>query len=492
MADDLEENGQNVGAAEVFSFASDSKKSTDTGLISTPSLLTPSTEILCLFCEKIFQFYKEKDEYLAHLYLKHRLVIADEDKIGIFHEYLLYWREKFNGMDENLPNYCTTMLLDQLPDGTPSKDEKYYLLCDVLPQDAELRQQLHKKRLEQTLEQHQLERIDTKYSRACLFCRDSIETTRSDYVKHLFSKHFLQLGKPENLVYIDELIDTVQSKLNALICVYCEKVFRDRPTLKEHMRKKGHKRINPNNTSYDRFFLVNYQNGKFSAEQTRRGKHGRKMGTQEGGKSNKDSMRWQPKINSTKQKPTDSSSTENLHEPSTLFESDNDSNWSDWDGEQEEIKCLYCMQTARDFAKLKVHMNEVHRIDFDGRTLELTFYERIKVVNFIRRQMELSQCVVCDEQFTGNVELEQHMNLMEHCSIGSREQWDRPEYYFPTREDDPFLCSLNDVCGPNHTDDEYESITTIEKSPVVVVPEDSNVSINLHAEALSKERLSSI
>lgn len=473
MAEDLEESNQNVGAVGPFSLASDSKKSNNLESTSTPSSLTPSIEILCLFCEKIFTFYKEKDEYLAHLYLEHRLVIADEDKIAIFHEYLLYWREKFNGMDDNLPNYCTTMLLDQMPDGTLSKDEKYYLLCDVLPQDNELRQQLHKKRLEQTLEQHQLERIDTKYSRACLFCRDRIETTRSDYVKHLFSKHFLQLGKPENLVYIDELIDTVQNKLNALICVYCEKVFRDRPTLKEHMRKKGHKRINPNNTNYDRFFLVNYQSGKFSAEQTRRGRHG-----------------W--KIKSSAQKPTDSSSTENLNEPSSLFESDNDSNWSDWDGEQEEIKCLYCIQTARDFAKLKAHMNEVHGIDFDSRTLELTFYERIKVVNFIRRQMELTQCVVCDEQFAENIELEQHMKLMEHCSIGTREQWDRPEYYFPTREDDPFLCSLNDVCGPNHTDDEYESITTIEKSPVVVVPEDSNVSINLHAEALSKERLSSI
>lgn len=487
MADNLKESNQNLGAVGPLSSASDLKKSNDIVKMSTPSSLTPTTDILCLFCEKLFKFYKEKDEYLAHLYLEHRLVIADEDKIAIFHEYLLSWREKFNGIDDNLPNYCTTMLLDQMPDGTPSKDEKYYLLCDVLPEDYELRQELHKKRLIQTLEQHQLERIDTKYSRACLFCRDRIETTRSDYVKHLFSKHFLQLGKPENLVYIDELIDTVQNKLNTLICVYCEKVFRDRPTLKEHMRKKGHKRINPNNTSYDRFFLVNYQNGKFSAEHTRHGKHASK----EGGKPSKDAVRRSFTINRLGKGPTNSSSRENLNEPSSLLESDDDSNWSDWDGEQEEIKCLYCIHTARDFAKLKAHMNEIHAIDFDSRTLELTFYERIKVVNFIRRQMELAQCVVCDEQFTENIELEKHMKLMEHCSIGTREQWDRPEYYFPTREDDPFLCSLNDACGPNHTDDEDESITTIEKSPVVVVPEDSNVSINLHAEALSKEHLSS-
>lgn len=43
-----------------------------------------------------------------------------------------------------------------------------------------------------------------------------------------------------------------------LLCLYCEKTFKDRFTLKEHMRKKLHKKLNPNNKEYDQFYLVNY------------------------------------------------------------------------------------------------------------------------------------------------------------------------------------------------------------------------------------------
>lgn len=30
------------------------------------------------------------------------------------------------------------------------------------------------------------------------------------------------------------------------------------PTLKEHMRKKQHKRVNPGNHVYDKYYMVNY------------------------------------------------------------------------------------------------------------------------------------------------------------------------------------------------------------------------------------------
>ena len=45
---------------------------------------------------------------------------------------------------------------------------------------------------------------------------------------------------------------------SSLQCLYCERLFRDRPTLKEHMRKKQHKKINPRNKLYDRFYVINY------------------------------------------------------------------------------------------------------------------------------------------------------------------------------------------------------------------------------------------
>lgn len=234
-------------------------------ILSAPSISKKTINVQCLLCDKLYTFYAEKDDYLAHLYLEHRLVIADEEQVAIFDEYLTYWRERFAGDVTKLPEYCTTMLMDQLPDGTPAKEEKYYLLCDVLPQDNELRRKLHEKRLQSAMTQHQFERTDTSFERVCLYCRDVVGPTRSAYLEHLFSKHFLQLGKSENLVYVDELIETVQDKMDKLICLFCEKEFKDRPTLKEHMRKKGHKRINPDIKSYDRFFLMNYKYEKQSS-----------------------------------------------------------------------------------------------------------------------------------------------------------------------------------------------------------------------------------
>lgn len=68
----------------------------------------------------------------------------------------------------------------------------------------------------------------------------------------------MQLGNPQNLVFIDELIQQIENKLDSLQCIYCEKTFPDRNTLKEHMRKKLHKRINPQNKNYDKYYIVNY------------------------------------------------------------------------------------------------------------------------------------------------------------------------------------------------------------------------------------------
>lgn len=164
--------------------------------LSNMKLPSLSTEIPCLFCNQTFKFYSEKHEYLAHLYLNHRLIIGDEDQLDhILHEYLIYWRQIFNGNEENISKFCTTMVMDQLPDGKPSKNERYFLLCEATHHDHELRQKLQKRRLELALAQHQFERTDEKFERSCLFCRDIVESTRRHYVEHLFSKHFLQLGK---------------------------------------------------------------------------------------------------------------------------------------------------------------------------------------------------------------------------------------------------------------------------------------------------------
>lgn len=327
------------------------------------------------------------------------------------------------------------MLLDQLPDGTPAKNEKYYLLSDILPQDYELRKNLRTKRLENVLAQHQFERTDRNFKKECLYCRDVITGLRSEYLEHLFQKHFLQLGRPENLVFIDDLIKIIQQNLETLKCLYCEKIFKDRSTLKEHMRKKGHKKINPNIQLYDRFFLVNYKNEK--------AKHVKTMAAKVEEKDDE-----------------------------KLEQSDQEEDWSDWAEETVQLTCLFCKDLSSDFSSLKEHMLADHGVNFDENTKELTFYQKIKIVNYVRRQIHIIQCVTCDEKFDTFENLSDHMKAESHFGIGEKKQWDKPEFFFPTYEDDGVLCLLDD---PN------------EKDEVLIIPEDNSLQRNKDAESLSLE-----
>lgn len=284
------------------------------------------------------------------------------------------------------------------------------------------------------------------YERNCLFCRDVVKCTRRNFIEHLFSKHFLQLGKPDNLVFIDQLINTVHTKLDTLICLFCEKKFKDRPTLKEHMRKKGHKRINPENQNYDHFFLIYYQK--------------------------------QSQFKKTK-KPDDKL-LDKLHfnrssRETTLLD-DSDSNWSDWEGEAMDVTCLYCPHKDMDFVKLKNHMTVEHKIDFDKETERMSFYDRVKIVNFVRRKMFIKECLTCNEVFVKRIDLQNHLSQQCHHSLGHPDDWNLPQYFFPTYEDDAFLCFLDD-----------ETTSTNE---TVVLSEDHTFNINLDAEALSREQLS--
>lgn len=44
----------------------------------------------------------------------------------------------------------------------------------------------------------------------------------------------------------------------SLQCLYCNGVFKDRSTLRDHMRKKQHKKLNPQEKQYDKFYVINY------------------------------------------------------------------------------------------------------------------------------------------------------------------------------------------------------------------------------------------
>ncbi|EDW00617.1 zinc finger protein 277 [Drosophila grimshawi] len=416
---------------------------------------TRNTAIKCLKCDKVYIFPGDRDDCLAHLYLEHRLVIADVDEIAVLEDYLQYWEKEFQAHE--FEQYCTTMFLDQLPDGSYAKNEKYFLLCDILPQDFELRQRLQEQRLNAALERHQFELTDRSFSKECLFCRTVVKGLRADYLDHLFDKHFLLVGKPEKLVFVDELLDQLEENINKLLCLYCEKIFKDRPTLKEHMRKKGHKRINPNRREYDKFFLVNYNRAKQAPAQRKQQQRAKRRSLAE-----------------------DNVSVDfDKHFARQDSDGDHDSDWSDWaaDGEPHSIKCLYCPLEEAQFSVLKKHMIDVHHLDFDAVTSSLNFYQKIKVVNFIRRQICLLRCICCDLQFDEFALLSDHMQQETHCSIGQRSNWDKPEFFFPYVDNDGLLCVLDDSVADGDLDADV----------VRIISEDSSAQINKDAEQLSLE-----
>ncbi|CRK89047.1 CLUMA_CG002481, isoform A [Clunio marinus] len=408
----------------------------------------------CIFCEHVeqHQINSSNKAILKHLYMEHRLVIADVEDVFDLQEYLNYWKKEFTGYQPE--EYCTSLLWKQKPDGTKTEhDEKYFLLSDILPKDKQIREEIQRKTLEKVLERHQFERVDDNFIRGCLYCRNSLETTRYSYVEHLFTKHFLQLGKPENLVFIDELIDLIEDKITNLICIYCEKVFKDRPILKEHMRKKGHKRINPENKAYDRFFMCNYKIKEIS-------------------KTNHERKFYNLKSSERRHR--------EYREEANLFNDDDNSDWSDWmDNENEvEIICLFCDFKETDFDHLINHMTTAHSFDFNERTRSLNFYQKVKMVNFIRRKIHLKECLMCEENFDSTECQMKHLIDSNHMKCIEK-NFDKPEFFFPTFEDDSFLCHLDNFNEVDEVSDD---------SGTVVISEDRITIVNEAAEMLSKEK----
>lgn len=223
------------------------------------------------------------------------------------------------------------------------------------------------------------------------------------------------------------------------------------------MRKKGHKRINPNRREYDKFFLINYNRTTPPPTQRKQQQNRQRRKTLEEHSGSVDFDKHFARQDS---------------------DGEHDSDWSDWAGEGEStvIKCLYCAQEEVQFSTLKKHMLQTHRFDFDSTTSSLNFYQKIKVVNYVRRQLCLLRCVSCDLQFDDLNLLGEHMEQESHCGIGERAKWDKPEFFFPYMENDGLLCVLDDSAGDD-----------LDADVVRIISEDSLAQINKDAERLSLE-----
>uniref|UniRef100_A0A8C4J093 Zinc finger protein 277 n=1 Tax=Dromaius novaehollandiae TaxID=8790 RepID=A0A8C4J093_DRONO len=331
---------------------------------------------------------------------EHKLVIADVKLVADFQRYILYWKKRFT--EQPITDFCSVIRTNS---EAPLEDQdNYFLLCDVLPEDRLLREQLQQKRLREILEQQQQERYDTSFHSMCMFCDQEFTGNRSVLLNHMAREHAFNIGLPDNIVNCYEFLAVLQNKLDNLQCLYCEKVFRDKNVLKDHMRKKQHRRINAKNKEYDRFYIINYL---------------------EFGKS------WEEV-----QSEDDRELLDNLEE-----------DWSDWEEHPMCAVCLFCEQQADTTEKLYFHMQKSHGFDFLKIKSEhgLNFYQQVKLVNFIRREIHHCRCYNCQEKFQSKIELISHMEETKHVTfLPARSTWDQPQYYFPTYENDTLLCTLSD------------------------------------------------
>lgn len=220
------------------------------------------------------------------------------------------------------------------------------------------------------------------------------------------------MGQPDNLVFTDELFDLIQSKLDSMLCLFCEKEFKDKPSLREHMRKKQHRKINPKNKEYDRFYIINYM----------------EMG------KNWESLQ---------------SEDTRLVKSANDKVSDEEEEWSGWNDDSEaKVVCLFCDFSCSVQPDLNDHMRSKHDFDLQevNRELQLNFYQKVKLINFIRRQIYHKTCYGCQETFSEKSELLSHLEeSSDHLKkVPTVSVWDQPQYFFPTYEDDCLLCQLDD------------------------------------------------
>ncbi|XP_023215202.1 zinc finger protein 277-like [Centruroides sculpturatus] len=419
--------------------------------IDTSADESPENSLTCLFCDETFSIQSDPqhNRFIHHLFKEHKFVIDKVKLIADFKSYIEYWRKRFG--EGTIVEFCPVIKTNSEKNSSATS-EYFYLLCDVLPEDKAIREKLQKQRLEYILNEHQKERNDTTFKHSCLFCKKVFKGNRADLFSHMVIDHNFNIGHSDNIVFGNEFLNILQEKLESLQCLYCEKIFKNWSALKEHMRKKQHKRIRPDNTSYDKFYLINYlESGKSWETIQNESDFFIKSPVEDSDEEWRD---WEEESTHVVCLFCDFTSSDvdelMLHMNKcklTAIGNWIDIEWRDWEEESTHVVCLFCDFTSSDVDELMLHMNENHKFDFDEIKTKFTlnFYEQVKLINYIRKQMHQQNCFICNKNFTSRKELNHHMIETGHISsIPSKEVWDQPKYYFPTYENDNLLCCLDD------------------------------------------------
>ncbi|CAG0885138.1 unnamed protein product [Cyprideis torosa] len=395
--------------------------------------LSPEDSYCCPWPKCDFEVKDERTEVserdiLKHLLVTHSLVICDLPQILDLKQYL---RLLSIELCVDPASVCSSVPLSEVPkevfeaSAVPREEltcTTLHIRSDALSRDLELRLQVQQATTGLVLEVQRRERNSNSFERGCLFCRRVFRGNRRDLFDHMSFEHHFSVGKPDNLVFAEEFLSVLENLLRSLRCFTCEKTFKDRTVLKEHMRKKFHKRLNPKNRLYDKFYLINYL---------------------EMGKN------WE-----------DFETIVSLQNDKDEECVSDDPDWSDWtakSGVGSEMKCLFCPLLCWNVEEAFSHHVQAHGFDIKEQLIDnpqLNFYQKVKIVNYIRKQVIECRCILCDEEavlsWSG---LCSHMALV-HASqsklardgtqedatsslqcnqLPKQKLWDQPQYFFRMR-----------------------------------------------------------
>ena len=238
--------------------------------------------------------------------------------------------------------------------------------------------------------------------------------------------HRLAIGKLHNLVFVEEFLNILDFQLNHLnACIYCEHMFPSSTILKKHCRNsKHHFRIKPDNQKYDKYYISNY-------------------------------------LLSPKEKKGVEDSDDYLGGCCSSVASareegqgDEDATWADWDEplqEDEPVQCLFDDMICQNVDLLiQEHLKNVHQFDLYEyfERFQLEFYDRIKLVNYIRLESAKYKCFACghqaDDLETFLIHLAMDQGHLSHLPV--EESWKNPQYLLPVNENDPLLRVL-EICS---------------------------------------------
>lgn len=286
----------------------------------------------------------------------------------------------------------------------------------------------------EALKLHISEVNDPEWTDVCPVCA-KFSGDRIQIFSHLLTRHGLNCGHPNGIVNAHELIATIRSKFDSLICLYCEGTFPSQAVLRKHMKHRKHYRISRVNSAYDQFYLSNYHPKNQCENYTH------------------------PSYLQHKTEFLSSNSSSSISEDEGEYECPNGDDDDD-DDEADNVtfddftsptptKCLFCPVTCDEPLLLMGHCEKVHEFVFEDiiKVLSLDFYGGIKFVNYVRSCVNENKCIFCDFKGSTNTELQEHFNLSKHLNLSlftenPAHPWDDDKYLIPENCNDPILYCL--------------------------------------------------